>query len=202
MRLPSKLLKNLVWAIGLFISCAQGIDFSPAPTSLDNRSFGSFSIGGVRSSITHTSGEMLEFKDYKSTRGAVIFGLKRGLMFGDSQRLLLNAWIDGRAGQENKNGLFAFSLGAQGGVRLFGGRVIGLLGGGFEMSNLATPEEKEQYNIYGGLAKAEIFIDIARGYGLSVGYTRGFNYKSKKLLGERFDTSSLMLTLSYYDFSI
>ena len=70
------------------------------------------------------------------------------------------------------------------------------------MSNLATPEPKEQYNIYGGVARAELFFDIAKGYGLSVGYTQGFNYRSKKLINERFDTSSIMISISYYDFSI
>ena len=94
-------------------------------------------------------------------------------------------------------------MGGQLGYRLFNGRIIILLGGGFEMSNLAMPHiPKEQYNIYGGLARAELFIDIAQGYGLSVGYTRGFNEKSKKLKGESFDTQGIMLTISFYDFSI
>ncbi|WP_334095371.1 hypothetical protein [Helicobacter typhlonius] len=185
-----------------FCLYAQGLDFSTAPILSDNSTFGAVSIGGVQTTITHQSGEMQNFKDYKDTRNAVIFGLKRGFMFLDSKTLLLNAWIDGRAGQEKKNGLYAFSLGAQVGYRFFNGRMIGLIGGGFEMSNLATPEPKEQYNIYGGVARAELFFDIAKGYGLSVSYTQGFNYRSKKLINERFDTSSIMISISYYDFSI
>lgn len=193
-----KAIKKLVFITFLCVG-TQGIDFSVAPVFPNNSTFGSLNIGGVRSSITHSSGEM---QDYKNNRGAAIFGLKRGFALGDSRSFLLNVYIDGAAGRENKNGFYAFSVGGQVGYRFFSGRVIGLLGGGFEMSNLAMPQTTEQYNIYGGLVKAEIFIDIARGYGVSVGYTQGFDYKSKKLLGERFDTSSIMLTLSYYDFSI
>ncbi|WP_300859877.1 hypothetical protein [uncultured Helicobacter sp.] len=193
---------KLVLAIGMLCLQVQGLDFSTAPIPADNHTFGSLSIGGVHSKIWHTSGNRTMLQDYESARNAVIFGLKRGVMLGNSKAFLLNAWIDGSAGSENKNGFYAFSLGGQMGYRFFNGRVICLVGGGFEMSNLAMPDVDEQYNIYGGLVRAELFFDIARGYGLSIGYQQGFNYKSKKLLDERFDTSRIMLTLSYYDFSI
>ena len=172
------------------------LDFSPAPIYENNSTFGSVSIGGVAYNVKSK-------QDYDNTRGAVLFGLKRGFLLGDSKKVLLNAWLEGSAGAENKNGLYSGSVGGQIGYRLFNGRVIVLLGGGFEMSNLAMPHiPKEQYNIYGGLARAELFIDIAQGYGLSVGYTRGFNEKSKKIKGESFDTQGIMLSVSFYDFSI
>ncbi|WP_231900324.1 hypothetical protein [Helicobacter cinaedi] len=172
------------------------VDFSPAPIYENNSTFGSVSIGGVAYNVKSKQG-------YDNTRGAVLFGLKRGFLLGDSKKVLLNAWLEGSAGVENKNGLYSGSVGGQIGYRLFNGSVIVLLGGGFEMSNLAMPHiPKEQYNIYGGLARAELFIDIAQGYGLSVGYTRGFNEKSKKIKGESFDTQGIMLSVSFYDFSI
>ncbi|BAM12225.1 hypothetical protein HCN_0990 [Helicobacter cinaedi PAGU611] len=172
------------------------VDFSPAPIYENNSTFGSVSIGGVAYNVKSKQG-------YDNTRGAVLFGLKRGFLLGDSKKVLLNAWLEGSAGVENKNGLYSGSVGGQIGYRLFNGLVIVLLGGGFEMSNLAMPHiPKEQYNIYGGLARAELFIDIAQGYGLSVGYTRGFNEKSKKIKGESFDTQGIMLSVSFYDFSI
>lgn len=172
------------------------LDFSPAPIFENNSTFGSVSIGGVAYNVKNK-------QDYDNTRGAVLFGLKRGFLLGSSKKVLLNAWLEGSAGTENKNGLYGGSVGGQIGYRLFNGRVIVLLGGGFEMSNLAMPHiPKEQYNIYGGLARAELFIDIAQGYGLSVGYTRGFNEKSKKLKDESFDTQGIMLSISFYDFSI
>lgn len=172
------------------------VDFSPAPIYENNSTFGSVSIGGVAYNVKSKQG-------YDNTRGAVLFGLKRGFLLGDSKKVLLNAWLEGSAGVENKNGLYSGSVGGQIGYRLFNGLVIVLLGGGFEMSNLAMPHiPKEQYNIYGGLARAELFIDIAQGYGLSVGYTRGFNKKSKKIKGESFDTQGIMLSVSFYDFSI
>lgn len=197
-----KILKyNIKKFLFLFcILCASenlgALDFSPAPVYENNSTFGSVSIGGVAYNVKNK-------QDYDNTRGAVLFGLKRGFLFGSSKKVLLNAWLEGSAGAENKNGLYGGSVGGQLGYRLFNGRVIILLGGGFEMSNLAMPHiPKEQYNIYGGLARAELFIDIAQGYGLSVGYTRGFNEKSKKLKGESFDTQGIMLTISFYDFSI
>ena len=172
------------------------VDFSPAPIYENNSTFGSVSIGGVAYNVKSKQG-------YDNTRGAVLFGLKRGFLLGDSKKVLLNAWLEGSAGVENKNGLYSGSVGGQIVYRLFNGSVIVLLGGGFEMSNLAMPHiPKEQYNIYGGLARAELFIDIAQGYGLSVGYTRGFNEKSKKIKGESFDTQGIMLSVSFYDFSI
>lgn len=172
------------------------VDFSPAPIYENNSTFGSVSIGGVAYNVKSKQG-------YDNTRGAVLFGLKRGFLLGDSKKVLLNAWLEGSAGVENKNGLYSGSVGGQIGYRLFNGSVIVLLGGGFEISNLAMPHiPKEQYNIYGGLARAELFIDIAQGYGLSVGYTRGFNEKSKKIKGESFDTQGIMLSVSFYDFSI
>lgn len=172
------------------------VDFSPAPIYENNSTFGSVSIGGVAYNVKSKQG-------YDNTRGAVLFGLKRGFLLGDSKKVLLNAWLEGSAGVENKNGLYSGSVGGQIGYSLFNGLVIVLLGGGFEMSNLAMPHiPKEQYNIYGGLARAELFIDIAQGYGLSVGYTRGFNEKSKKIKGESFDTQGIMLSVSFYDFSI
>ena len=172
------------------------VDFSPAPIYENNSTFGSVSIGGVAYNVKSKQG-------YDNTRGAVLFGLKRGFLLGDSKKVLLNAWLEGSAGVENKNGLYSGSVGGQIGYRLFNGLVIVLLGGGFEMSNLAMPHiPKEQYNIYGGLARAVLFIDIAQGYGLSVGYTRGFNEKSKKIKGESFDTQGIMLSVSFYDFSI
>ena len=172
------------------------LDFSPAPIYENNSTFGSVSIGGVAYNVKSK-------QDYDNTRGAVLFGLKRGFLLGDSKKVLLNAWLEGSAGAVNKNGLYSGSVGGQIGYRLFNGRVIVLLGGGFEMSNLAMPHiPKEQYNIYGGLARAELFIDIAQGYGLSVGYTRGFNEKSKKIKDKTFDTQGIMLSVSFYDFSI
>lgn len=194
-----KLLKNLIILNILNLSLVWGIDFTPAPVS--SNTFGSLNIGWLHSTITGAQrNEVLQ--DYKSARNAMLFGLKRGFILTEGKTLLLNAWIDGSAGSENKNGLYNFSVGGQIGYRFFDGRVIAFVGGGFEMSNLATPEPKEQYNIYGGIARAEVFIDIAKGYGLSVGYQRGFNEKSKKLLGERFDTQSFFVSVSYYDFSI
>ncbi|WP_231853520.1 hypothetical protein [Helicobacter cinaedi] len=172
------------------------VDFSPAPIYENNSTFGSVSIGGVAYNVKSKQG-------YDNTRGAARFGLKRGILLGDSKKVLLKAWLEGGGGVENKNGLYSGSVGGQIGYRLFNGLVIVLLGGGFEMSNLAMPHiPKEQYNIYGGLARAELFIDIAQGYGLSVGYTRGFNEKSKKIKGESFDTQGIMLSVSFYDFSI
>ncbi|MCX2716682.1 hypothetical protein OQH61_02915 [Helicobacter sp. MIT 21-1697] len=194
-----KLLQNLIILNVINLSLVWGIDFTPAPVS--SHSFGSLNIGWLHSTITGVqSNEVLQ--DYKSTRNAMLFGLKRGLILTEQKNLLLNAWIDGSAGRENKNGLYNFSLGGQIGYRFFGGRVIAFVGGGFEMGNLAMADPKEQYNIYGGIARAEMFVDIAQGYGLSVGYTRGFNEKSKKLLGEHFDTQSFYVSISYYDFSL
>lgn len=188
--------KYLVFALILCMArSVSALDFSPAPLSADNTTFGSVMIGGVAYSVKNNQG-------YNNRRGAVLFGLKRGIMLGDSQKTLLNAWLDGSAGSENKNGLYGLSCGGQVGYRLFDGRMIVFLGGGFEMSNLAMPQSSEQYNIYGGVARAEMFIDIARGYGLIVGYTRGFNERSKKISGQSFDTQAIMVSVSFFDFSI
>ncbi len=188
---------NILVALNFVCLNLYALDFSPATTSLENKTFGSFSIGGVNSSVKNPS------SDYKDSRNGVVFGLKRGVSLGDFQKSLLNLWIDGFAGRENKNGLYGFSLGGQYGYRMFGGRIVGFLGAGFEMNNLAMPSEaKEQYNIYGACGKVDIFIDMAHGYGISIGYTHGFKHRSKKILNDRFDTSSIMITFSYYDFNI
>lgn len=185
----------------LYGFCAYTLDFSSAPVSNDNKGFASFHIGGNYSITQSTSG------DYRSERGAVIFGLKRGLTLDKQRKVLLNAWLDGSAGKENRNGLYGFSLGGQIGYRLFNGRIITHLGGGFELLNLAVPEistQKNQYSIYGGLVNAEIFLDIAKGYGLSVGYRRGFRYQSGKseLSNKRFNNDVFIVSFSYYSFSI
>lgn len=181
--------------------CAYTLDFSPASVSNDNKGFASFHIGGNYSITQSTSG------DYRSERGAVIFGLKRGLTLDKQRKVLLNAWLDGSAGKENRNGLYEFSLGGQIGYRLFNGRIITHLGGGFELLNLAVPEistQKNQYSIYGGLVNAEFFLDVAKGYGLSVGYRRGFQYQSGKseLSNKRFNNDVFIVSFSYYSFSI
>lgn len=191
---------SLVAIVSALNLCA--LDFSPAPTYPQNNTFGALSIGWAHSNIVSAKADSTAMGDYKSARNAVLFGLKRGFALGDSRTILLNAWIDGSAGSESKNGLYAFSLGGQVGYRFFSGRVIGLVGGGFEMSNLAITQTDEQYNIYGGLVSAELFFDIARGYGISVGYKHGFNYQSKKLPAERFNTSGIIVAFSFYDFSI
>ena len=176
-------------------------DFSSAPVT-DNRTFGSLHIGGNYTLVQSPA------RDYKSERGAVIFGLKRGLMLGENKNWLLNMWLDGSAGKENRNGLYGFSLGGQAGYRFFNGRVIAHLGGGVELMNLAMPsptsDPKDQYNIYGGLINAEFFIDVAKGFGLSVGYRRGFRYQSGKtaINNMRFSVDTFIVSFSYYDFSI
>ncbi|WP_238700288.1 hypothetical protein [Helicobacter jaachi] len=191
-----RFLRGILYS-GLISLVSYGFDFAPAGVAPSNNSFGSFSIGGVHTTITNA-----KMQHYKNERSAVLFGLKRGVMFGESQNVLLNAYIDGRAGSEHKNGLYGISFGAQVGYRLFNGRIIALVGGGLEMNNLAMPQSSEQYNIYGGTARVELFFDIAQGYGISVGYMRGFREKSKKIHAQRFESESIMITLSFYDFSI
>ncbi len=194
-------LKNIVASGFLLIGCGvYALDFSPASVG-SKRGFASLHIGGTYAITQNTS------RDYKSERGAVIFGIKRGLALGQQRKMLLNAWLDGSAGKENRNGLYGFSLGGQVGYRLFNGRIIAHLGGGFELQNLAIPEistQRNQYSIYGGLVNAEIFLDIAKGYGLSVGYRRGFRYQSGKseLNHMRFNNDVFIVSFSYYAFSI
>lgn len=187
---------SIVW--GCLTHNTFAVDFSPAPLFENNNSFGAFSIGGVYSRIQNSRNDL-----GNSKRGAVSFELKRGLMLLESRSLLLNAWLEGRAGNTNKNGLYGISTGGQLGYRFLNGRVIALVGGGFEMNTLPIyAESKEQYNLYGGIARAELFIDIARGYGLSVGYVHGFNERSKKLPTQIFSTDCIMISFSFYDFSI
>lgn len=184
------------------ILCMFALSFSTSLYAIDvasKHTFGAFSIGGVYSQIASENTGLNNAGEYQSKRGGVLFGLKRGMVF--KEKYLLSLYIDGTAGREHKNGLFSLALGAQGGFRLFGGRLLTLIGGGFGVSNLAT-SLSEQYNIYGYHAKLELFIDIAKGYGLSIGYMYGFNYESKPTLPKRFDTSSIMLAFSFYDFNI
>ena len=186
---------------------AFALDFSPAPLKEGNSTYGSVSlVGYYQREVGQRGGGSLATSDgsrYENERGAVGFGLKRGVMLGEEKAWLLGAWLDGYAGSENKNGLYGASVGLDGGYRILGGRLIALGGVGFMMSNLALSHgPKEQANIYGGVARAELFIDIAQGFGLSVGYMRGFSHKSKKLIGERFDTDSLFVAIRFYDFGI
>lgn len=184
------------------ISTANALDSSPAAVNVDNNNntFAALSVGYMQKRITNSA------LDYKDTRAAVNFGLKRGIAFTESKQWLVNGYLEGSAGSENQNGLYTINVGAQVGYKMW--RAILHLGIGYELSNLATDtqasafSDNSQYNIHGLNARAELFFDIAKGYGLSIGYMRGFNERGKNLGSLRFQSQSIIIGISYYDFSI
>ncbi|RAX57136.1 hypothetical protein CCZ01_07270 [Helicobacter monodelphidis] len=192
---------RLFFIIILLLQFIWAFDFSP---SKQGKSFAALNVGYTHVfTQSKTTDAINPFNPYKNDRGAAYFAVKRGLAVGDSQNLLLFFYLDGSAGANHRKGLYSVSGGIGSGYRLWNGRIIPSISVGYEGMNIAIPYfTTEQYNLYSVVGNGGIFIDIAHGFGLELGYRRAFNQIGKNIEQVKFYNDRFTISFAFYDFTL
>ena len=155
--------------------------------------FGAFNIGATRQ-ILHHKGD----RNYSTNHDGLYFGIKRGVKF--SAPFTLYGVLDGAAGENYKNGLYAASLQVGSGfVTRF---AVPFVQAGYELGNLPLDMKSErQYRMHGATIEMGAFVPLVDKFGIEASY-RYARPRSNIPISLTTQNHRFMLSVGYYDFAL
>ncbi|WP_199919433.1 hypothetical protein [Helicobacter enhydrae] len=128
------------------------------------------------------------------------FNIDTGWVLGESQNVLVGIALGGSVGTGGINGMYGLFPAIKVAGRVLEGRLIPYAKIGAGLEHLPFLFRNKQMNAYGVFVEGGLFVDIAKGYGMSLAHRYLFGRMQGLPLNVH--NSSLMLGFSFYDFDL